>query len=320
MPEENIKMIESQNDAMWFEGSPLAIYAVRLALDVTTGDVFTSAKFVNLRPAVLLSMTFDVICYDAVRQPMNRLTNLRFDHVEAERNAAFGYERRIEVPDIDTRNVEYILQSVTYANGETWTNPDDRRFDLRLEQESIYSVQGDYNRQFRDICTRSGIDGLNLVLQPVFEKDHWLCACGAFNWSNEEKCSQCKVNREWLRKSTDMRLLQQKKEQEAEAVQKVKEQVAAYASQDDKEAQKAEFAQRKEHYQQEMKKQKRQMTRKKLRIVVVLLLALGILLYVLMTFVFPKLGIAEEYEKNAQEGIVSVTVQPPSQQPGLPSQ
>ena len=53
MAEENIKMIETQNDAMWFEGSPVAVYAVRLALNVDTGDVFTSAKFVNLYPSVL---------------------------------------------------------------------------------------------------------------------------------------------------------------------------------------------------------------------------------------------------------------------------
>lgn len=309
MHEENIKLIEKQNDTMWFEGSPMAIRAVRLALEIDTGIVFTSAKFVNLRDAVVMSMTFDVICYDAVRKPINRLTNLRFDRLEAERNAAFGYERRIEVPDIDTRNVEYILQSVTYADGQTWHNPDDRRFDKRLEQQNIYAVQGHYHRQFRDICTRSGIEGQNLVLQPVFDKDHWLCACGAFNWADEEQCSQCSVSREWLRRSTDLDLLRQKQEQQVQTAQQVQQQVAAYDSQEDRDAQKAEFAERNERYQQEVKRQKRQMTRRTICIVAAVLLVLAVVLYVLITFVFPKFGAAEASEKNAKVGAVAVTVQ-----------
>ena len=310
MAEENIKMIETQNDAMWFEGSPVAVYAVRLALNVDTGDVFTSAKFVNLYPSVLQTIVFDVICYDAFRKPITRLTNLRFDNVEAERNAPFGYHRKIEVPDISTRNVEYIIRYVGYANGETWENPDDRRFDTRLEQENIYSVQGNYNKQFLDICTRSGINGMNLVLQPVFAPDHWLCACGAFNWADEEKCSQCNVNREWLRKSTDLSLLRQKQEREAEATQKIREQVASYAAQDNREAQKAEFEQRRENYQQEVKQQKRQMTRKMMRIIIAILLILGVGAYILFTFVFPKFGEAEEYQKAEKTLSVSATAPP----------
>ena len=302
MAEENIKMIEAQNDMMWFEGSPMAVCAVRLALDVPTGEVFTTAKWMSLKAGVVQSIVFDVICYDAVRKPLNRMTNMRFDHIDARRNTSFGYELRVEVPDINTRNVEYVLRQVIYADGTQWVNAGDQRFDTRLEQENIYTVQGGYNKQFREICTRSGIDGMNLVLQPVFEPDHWLCACGAFNWADEENCSQCKVNKAWLQKSTDLSLLQQMKEREDESVKTVQEQVASYDTQQERDAQKAEFAERAQRFQQEEKKQKRrQMTRKTMRLLIAGLLILALGAYFLMTFVFPKLGEAEEYETSASQ-------------------
>jgi|GEM_PF-4155413 len=287
MAEDNIKLIETQNDTMWFAGSPLMICAVQLALDVKTGDVFTSAKFRNLSPKRLKSIRFDVICYDAVRQPIERLTGLEFQDLDEERNALFGFQRRIEIPDINTRNVEYVLKQAMFEDGTVWKNDDDRRFDTRIEQQSIYSVQGDCNKQFLDICARSGINGMNLVLQPEFNEEYWLCGCGAFNWHDEEKCSECKANREWLKKATDLDLLRQKKTLQEQQSEQVQAQVASMNAQVDKSAEKAEFEQRKVQLQQEQKKEKRRMTRKRLRLIGALLVIGALLAYLLMTFVFP---------------------------------
>ena len=289
MAEERLKMIETQNDTMWFSGAPLLICAVRLALELDTGEVFASAKFQNLYPSALTGMEFDVICYDQFRNPIQRLTGLRFDDLHEERNSEFGYERRIEIPVIETRNVEYILKQAVFEDGTVWNNPGDVRYDTRLEQQSIYTAQGDLNKQFLDICTRSGINGLNLVLQPEFSEEYWLCACGGFNWHDEEKCSCCKVNREWLRKSTDLQLLREKKETQENRSKEIQQQLAAmkttYA---DTKAQQSEFEARKAHLLTEQRKEKKKKIRKRMRITGVVLVVLAVLIYLLMTFVFPR--------------------------------
>lgn len=312
MEENHTKLIETQNDTMWFEGSPLAVCAVQLALDVQTGDMFACVKFQNLRPQKLQSVTFDVICYDEFRKPLNRLTGLCFSDVSAERNAVFGYHRRIEIPDISVRNVEFIIQKTVFEDGSSWTNTGEKRFDTTLEQDNIYSVQGHYNKQFLDICTRSGINGMNLVLQPVFAEDHWLCACGAFNWSDEEKCSQCRVNRAWLEKSTNLTLLKEKEAREEEAARKVREQVAMYSAQQNNDLQKAEFEQRREIRQQELKHEKRRLTRRTICIIAAVLIVLALTAYLLMSFVFPHFLEGKEY-KQAQNAKTAVLEYPQEQ-------
>lgn len=299
MAEDNIKMIEIKNDNMWFKGSPVILCSMRLALDTKTGDMFTSAKFLNIQPDNLQSITFDVICYDEDRKPINVIQNVTYSGLDISRNTDFGFHRKIKIPDISTRNVEYVIKSVSNSKGQTWDNEGCKHFDRKLEQKSIYTVQGDYNKQFLDLCTRSGIDGMNLVLQPEFEDDHWLCACGAFNWNDEVKCSQCRISRSWLTKNTRIETLQKRKEVQDADAQQVKELVQARAAQaSDKSAERAEFEERNARILAEQKHFKALKLRKNIFITIGILIIIAGLIYALLTFVFPKFLEAEEYEKG----------------------
>lgn len=300
MNDEITKILEIKNDDMWFSGSPVMLRSMSLELDRQKGEMYTRVKFVNLKPAMIEEIDFDVICFDEFRNPIGRIENVSFSGLDAERNDSFGYERKIPVPDIETRNMEYIIRSVSFSGGEKWENKDNRHFDRKIEQKNIYSVQGDYNKQFMDICVRSGINGMDLVLQPEFEEDHWLCACGAFNWSDDKKCSQCKVNREWLEKNTSVENLRKNKEFQELEKEKVKRQMEEYEKQRlaDLEAQKSEMAQRNDQYKKMAKKQRAKDIRKRLRIIAVILFVIAVILYIVFTFVIPKFGQAEEYEEK----------------------
>lgn len=309
MAEENIKMIEIKNDNMWFDGSPIILCSMRLALDTKTGEMFTSAKFLNIQPDNLRSITFDVICYDEARKPINVIENVTFSGLDISRNADFGFHRKIKVPDINTRNIEYVIRSISNSKGQTWENSEYKHFDQKIEQKSIYTVQGDYNKQFLDLCTRSGIDGMDLVFQPEFEEDHWLCACGAFNWSDEVKCSQCRISRSWLLKNTKLETLQKRKEvqdADARAVKELVQSRAAKAS--DKSAERAEFEERNARILQEQKHAKAQKVKKKMIISIAVLIVAAGIAYILMTFVFPKFLQADEYEKGTDIVNTSQTV------------
>ena len=296
MAEDNYKMIETMNDNMWFIGSPVILCSMRLALDMKTGDVFTSAKFQNVMPENIRSISFDVICYDESREPINKIENVTFGELDVPRNTEFGFHRKIKVPDIRTRNAEYVIRSVSFSDGQSFENTEYRRFDTKIEQKNIYSVQGDYNKQFLDLCARSGIDGINLVLQPEFDDDHWLCACGAFNWSNEEKCSQCRISRSWLIKNTDLEALKKRREAQEADAQQVKELVEAMSgSEEDRAAEKAEYEAMNDRIKAEQKKRKSQRLRRSIVIILGLLIVTAGIIYILMTFVFPDFLEAEEY-------------------------
>ena len=312
MPEELTKLLEIKNDDMWFEGAPVLLRSMCLELDKQKGEMYTRVKFVNLKPAVIEEITFDVVCFDEYRKAIGKIEKVSFSGLEAERNDSFGYERKIPVPDIETRNMEYVLRSVSFSGGEKWENKEYRHFDRKIEQENIYSVQGDYNKQFMDICVRSGINGTDLVLQPIFEKDYWLCACGAFNWSEDKKCSQCKVNREWLERNTSLEYLRQNKEFQDMEKEKVKRQIEADEKRrlEDIEAQKAEFAKRNNEYTVMRKKKRSKDIRIRIWITIAVLLAVAGILYVVMTFVVPKFGQADEYDKKDDNEVVDYIAAP----------
>ncbi len=314
MAEEKIKLVEAKNDTMWFKGSPIILSAMQLAVDMTTGDMYTSAKFVNIQPESLRAICFDIICYDEARNTIANIKNVTFSGLEIGRNVDFGFGRRIAVPDINTRNVEFVLVSVTNSKKQVWENTERKRFDTILEQESIYKTQGDYNKQFLDICTRSGIDGTNLVLQPVFEDDHWLCGCGTFNWNDERICTGCGVSRSWLVRNTRIETLEKRRAVQEQDAQRVKEEIQMRAARmNDNKAEQEEFEQRRASIAQAKKKEKRQQTRKRMLITTIILVLLAVGAYCLMTFVFPKFMEAEEYEDPSLDSALMSAEESPEQ-------
>ena len=308
MADADLKTLEELNDNMWFEGSPIVICATRLVLDTKTGEMFTSAKFLNVQPDNMKSITFDIICYDEFRKPIDYITNVTFSGLDVERNSDFGFNRKIPVNNIDTRNIEYVIKRVTNIYDQVWENEDNLRFDIKLEQKSIYTILGDYTKQFLDICARSGIDGTNLVMEPVFEEDHWLCACGGFNWSDERVCSQCRVGRSWLEKNTSIEVLEHQKEFQAEEAARVKKEIQEQARMlDDKKSQKAEFEKRKQDYKKQQMKQKSKKATKKVFISIFVTVLIGAAAFGVIFFLIPYLSyssaISAMNEGNYDEAI-----------------
>lgn len=300
MEENNTKLLEIKNDNMWFLGSPVTLCSMCLELDRISGELFTRVKWSNLTNGIIDSIVFDVICFDELRKPVCRIENVSFGGVDAGRYEDFGYERKIPVPDTKIRNMEYVLRRVVYQDGSAWNNTEQTHFDRKLDQQNIYAVQGDLNKEFIDICVRSGIDGTNLVLQPVFEEDYWLCACGAFNWKDDKKCAMCRVGRSWLEKSTDRELLQKHREEHEAEIQRIRQNIAENSAveTEEKQIQRAEFEMRRTEMKEQARKQRSKARRKYLIWMAALLFALAGIAYILMTFVFPRFMQADEYEKH----------------------
>ena len=288
MPEEKIKVLEEKNIHLWFESSPVAVCAQKLALDIDKAEFFASFKLMNLQPDNLKDIFFDIICYDANRQVIDILYNVSYTGFDIARNIEFGYNRRVPIKNQQTRSVEFVLRNIVYSNGHTWINSDERKFDTALEQQSIFAFQGDLNKQFLEICTRSGIDGSAFSLQPVFNDSFWLCGCGCFNWANEEVCCECGVGKGWLRKNTSLEVLEKQSGFENEQREEFQQKYSEFAKYEKKNnAQTEEFEKRKKAYKKQLKKQQFRKSSKTLIIILLILVVIAAVIDGIVFFGLP---------------------------------
>lgn len=310
MAGEHYKKLEEMNDSLWFEGSPIILSAMRLEVDTKSGAMYASAKFLNIQPDNLRSLTADIICYDEGRNIIDCMTDITYGGLDVARNSDFGYNRRIQINDVNTRSVEFVVRVVTNIYNQTWENSAGKRFNKKIEQRSIYDLQGEYNKQFLNVCAKSGIDGSLLVFEPVFKSSHWLCACGAFNWSNDKVCSQCKAGRSWLEKSIQIETLEKQKQLQMKESQQMIEHMQSRVNEEaDKEHEKEEFRKRKLAFEIQQKKQKSKKAVKKLIIAILILVVLGAAAYGLFGFLIPYIRYSEavghaengEYDKAIGE-------------------
>ena len=288
MPEEKIKVLEEKNSHLWFDGSPVSVYTQRLALDIDKAELFASFKLVNLQPDNLKNITFDVLCYDSLRNLIDTVYDVSYTGFDVVRNIEFGFGRRVPIPNQQTRSVEFVLKSVLSSSGQTWLNLDSKRFDTALEQESIFKVQGDLNKQFIEICTRGNIDGTLFSLQPVFNEKFWLCGCGCFNWANEEVCVSCGVGRRWLERNSNLEVLQKQSGFAEQQRNELREQYAEFEKYEHRvQAQQEEFEKRSTDYQKQLKKQKLKKGSKGIVITVLILVLLAAIAFGVIFYILP---------------------------------
>ncbi len=273
MAGEKIQLLEQKNIHLWFGGSPVVLCTMRLELDKSAGAIFAYSKMLNVQPEHIKEVVFDLICYDSVRLIVSTIENCKYTGLDIPRNGVFGMDVPIRVRDPSTRNIEFVLKSVTVTSGETWVNKDEIRFNMSLEQKSLFNVQGDLNRQFIDNCMRDGIDHTRLIFQPVFNDSYWLCACGALNWSDEESCCECGVPKKWLFDNMQSDLLKQQDDERKAAAYKIRkesEEKERLQRAHDKET----FEKRKAEYERQLQKQKSRKTQRRFVLVLIIFLVL----------------------------------------------
>lgn len=290
MPEEKIKILEEKQIHLWFEGSPVVLCSSKLALDIDKAEIFASAKWMNLQPDNLNNVTFDILCYDVQRQLIDQITNIEYNGFDVSRNTEFGYNRRITIPNAQTRSVEFVLKTVTNSIGDHWVNHNELKFDTSLEQQSIFTVQGNLNKQFLEICTRANIDGTRFSFQPIFTESHWICGCGCFNWITEEECFNCGVGKSWLERNCKEEVLQKQSNfEEEQRAQFQQTQHTFTPNAEDNNMEREEFQKRQKEYQKQLKKQKHKKHLKTLSLIILILLVIAAICYGIFGYGLPYL-------------------------------
>ena len=289
MSDDKIKILEEKNIHLWFDDSPIALCASMLALDIDKAELFASVKFMNLQTTNIRSLTFDICCYDAQRNQVEYILDITYSSLDVARNIEFGYKRRVPVKNPQTRSVEFILKQTTDISGNLWKNSWGLPFNTSLEQQSIFTFQGNLNRQFIDICTRSLIDGTVFSFQPEFEEKYWLCGCGCFNWNIEQECFNCGVGKSWLKRNSSLEILEKQSdfvEQQKIEIQEKHSEFKQYSQNQEDEL--AEFANRKKEYQKQLQKQKFQKTFGSVGLVILILAVVAAAAYGIFFYVIPR--------------------------------
>lgn len=269
MAGERIQLLEEKNIHLWFGGSPVVLCTMKLELDKKIGAIFAYSKMLNVQPEHIREVVFDLICYDSVRLIVNTIENCKYTGMDIPRNGVFGMDVPIRVRNPSTRNIEFVIKSVTTTSGETWENKDGIRFNMSLEQKSLFNVQGDLNRQFIDNCMRDGVDHTRMIFQPVFNDSYWLCACGALNWEDETVCCECHVQKKWLFDNIQSELLKSQDEERRAAAARIRTEAEA-RNRLDREHNKETFEKRKAEYENQLKKQKKRQKEKKFMLILIL--------------------------------------------------
>ena len=289
MSDDKIKILEEKNIHLWFDDSPIALCASMLALDIDKAELFASVKFMNLQTTNIRSLTFDICCYDAHRNQVECIPDITYNSLDVARNIEFGYKRRVPVKNPQTRGIEVILKQTTDISGNLWKNSWGLPFNTSLEQQSIFTFQGNLNRQFIDICTRSHIDGTVFSFQPEFEEKYWLCGCGCFNWNIEQECFNCGVGKSWLKRNSSLEILEKQSdfvEQQKTEIQEKHSEFKQYSQ--NQEDEHAEFANRKKEYQKQLQKQKFQKTFGSVGLVILILAVVAAAAYGIFFYVIPR--------------------------------
>jgi len=289
LSDDKIKILEEKNIHLWFDDSPIALCASMLALDIDKAELFASVKFMNLQTTNIRSLTFDICCYDAQRNQVECIPDITYNSLDVARNIEFGYKRRVPVQNPQTRSVEFILKQTTDISGNLWKNSWGLPFNTSLEQQSIFTFQGNLNRQFIDICTRSHIDGTVFSFQPEFEEKYWLCGCGCFNWNIEQECFNCGVGKSWLKRNSSLEILEKQSdfvEQQKIEIQEKHSEFKQYSQNQEDEL--AEFANRKKEYQKQLQKQKFQKTFGSVGLVILILAVVAAAAYGIFFYVIPR--------------------------------
>lgn len=301
MLEEKIKKLEEKNVPLWFHGSPLVLCSMHLNLNIGTGKLFAAAKFLNVQPEHIKEFTVDIICYDVIRNIIDTVYDYTYMGFDVERNRDLGFSNEIPIPNTDTRNIEFVLKSVTTINDETWYNESNFKFNISLEQKDIFSVQGDLNKHFIELCTENNIDSSQLIFQPVFDKYHWMCSCGCLNWNDEDNCSQCGVSAQWLKQNVSEEALERQKRIIKLEEEKVKAEVEKQLQQE-KERQQAEFQQRQQQYQKQVKKQRTQKITKNLVIVILIIAIVAGVVFGVINYLIPYISYSNA-KKSLDQGM-----------------
>ena len=236
------KMYTSPNN-LYVTGSPLLIAAGELLVDASTGSVAIRLGLRNIGDVPIRAVQVAITPLDSADRPLSAPIPYHYLDLDAPRDAVFGDDRLIPLPDYTTRAFVAAVTEVIFTDRTVWAAPGDVWSRLP-QQKTLAETYGDaeLEKQYR---LRYGDD---CVFTPDRLGDLWRCACGAINRGQEHACHRCGRQLELLLSASTNDLIAEKNarvrreqaEREAkEALEKASREAMAAAEKASREAKEA---------------------------------------------------------------------------------
>ena len=179
------KMYTSPNN-LYVTGSPLLIAAGELLVDASTGSVAIRLGLRNIGDVPIRAVQVAITPLDSADRPLSAPIPYHYLDLDAPRDAVFGDDRLIPLPDYTTRAFVAAVTEVIFTDRTVWAAPGDVWSRLP-QQKTLAETYGDaeLEKQYR---LRYGDD---CVFTPDRLGDLWRCTCGAINRGQEHACHRC---------------------------------------------------------------------------------------------------------------------------------
>lgn len=219
---ERYEKVFSQADNLYCTGAPLVLEKGALLKDGLTQNIVAQLKFKSIQDKVIKAVTVNILSYDTLGKPLKEETQYQYLDLFVKRDESFGEQVPIIVVNSQTRSYQIIVSQVIFVNNTIWTGN---------EVWTLLAQAPSCNKVFQEpeLCKQYSIEfGSKKGRMHSIQRDLFICACGAINRLDEEKCHQCGLpkekllnfNKNELQKNCQIRL----EKEEAERLRRVAEQ------------------------------------------------------------------------------------------------
>ena len=219
---ERYEKVFSQADSLYCTGAPLILEKGALLKDGLTQNIVAQLRFKNIQDKVIKAVTVKILSYDTVGKPLKDETQYQYLDLFVKRDESFGEQVPIIVVNSQTRSYQIIVSQVVFVNNAIWTG---NEVWTPLAQAPICNEV----LQEPELCKQYAIEfGSKKGQMHSIQRDLFICACGAINRLDEDKCHQCGLakekildfNKVELQKNCQIRL----EKEEAERLRRAAEQ------------------------------------------------------------------------------------------------
>lgn len=189
---ERYEKVFSQADNLYCTSAPLVLEKGALLKDGLTQNIVAQLKFKSIQDKVIKAVTVKILSYDTLGKPLKEETQYQYLDLFVKRDESFGEQVPIIVMNSQTRSYQIIVSQVIFVNNTIWTGN---------EVWTPLAQAPSCNKVFQEpeLCKQYAIEfGSKKGQMHCFQRDLFICACGAINRLDEEKCHQCGLPKEKL--------------------------------------------------------------------------------------------------------------------------
>ena len=190
---ERYKRVFALSNNEYIDSSPVIIVAGALLLDDATGKVLAQLKFKSLSPKTIKGLRVNIYPFDAVNRPLGEPVVHDYLDLFITRDSEFGQKEGIELPDATTRAFTIEVTEVAFSDNSTWSSSGK---DWQAIKEPVTLI--DYFKDAELVKQYQIKFGNGTKVLPCQVCDLWICACGAYNHKNEDRCHSCGMRLNYL--------------------------------------------------------------------------------------------------------------------------